>query len=90
MSNRDQPNKNPDQSDIYQIILQGHLSDQWSDWFDGFTIAPDERGQTILIGPVIDQAALHGLLKKIRDLGIVLISINRLDPGGEATNQKEV
>ena len=73
--------------DIYQIALQGHLSDQWSDWFDGFTITLDERGQTILTGPVIDQAALHGLLKKVRDLGLPLISVNRLDPGGGTTNQ---
>jgi hypothetical protein len=76
--------------EVYQIVIQGHLSDQWSDWFDGFTITLDERGQTILVGPVIDQAALHGVLKKIRDLGIVLISVNRLHPGEEATNQKEI
>ncbi len=73
--------------DIYQIILQGHLSSQWSDWFDGFTITLDQRGQTILVGPVIDQAALHGVLKKVRDLGIPIISVNRLDPGDEATSQ---
>jgi hypothetical protein len=72
--------------DIYQIILQGHLSSQWSDWFDGFTITLDERGQTILTGPVIDQAALHGLLKKVRDLGLPLISINRVDPDRGTTN----
>jgi hypothetical protein len=81
------PNRGTDQPAIYQIILQGHLSSQWSDWFDGFTITLDERGQTILTGPVIDQAALHGALKKIRDLGIPLISVNRLDPGEEATSQ---
>ncbi len=73
--------------DIYQIILQGHLSSQWSDWFDGFTITLDQRGQTILVGPVIDQAALHGVLKKVRDLGIPIISVNRLDPGDEARSQ---
>jgi hypothetical protein len=73
--------------DIYQIVLQGHLSAQWSDWFDGFTIMLDERGQTILTGPVIDQAALHGLLKKIRDLGLPLISVNRLDPDEGSTKQ---
>jgi hypothetical protein len=69
--------------DNYEIILQGHLSNQWSDWFDGFTIALDQRGWTTLVGPVIDQAALHGVLKKIRDLGMPLISVNRLDPGDE-------
>jgi hypothetical protein len=72
-------NRNSDRPAIYQIILQGHLSSQWSDWFEGFTITLDERGRTILVGPVTDQAALHGLLKKIRDLGTPLISVNRLD-----------
>ncbi len=70
--------------DIYRIILQGQLSGQWSDWFEGFTLTRGKRGRTILVGPVIDQAALHGLLKKIRDLGIPLISVNRLDPDQEA------
>ena len=73
--------------EIYQIVLQGHLRSQWSDWFDGFTFTLDERGQTILVGPVTDQAALHGLLKKIRDLGLPLISINRLYPDEESTDQ---
>jgi hypothetical protein len=81
------PKKDFDRPDIYQIVVQGQLSSQRSDWFDGFTIAPDERGQTSLTGPVIDQAALHGLLKKIRDLGLPLISVNRLDSGEEATSQ---
>ena len=79
-------NRNSDRPAIYQIILQGHLSDQWSDWFEGFTITLDERGWTILVGPVTDQAALHGLLKKIRDLGIPLVSVRRLDPD-DTTNQ---
>jgi len=69
------------QSDIYQIVLEGCLGSQWSDWFDGFTLSLDERGQSWLVGQVTDQAALHGLLNKIRDLGIPLISINRLDQG---------
>jgi hypothetical protein len=74
-------------SEIYQFVLQGQLSGQWSDWFDGLTITLDEHGQTILVGPVIDQAALHGVLKKIRDLGIPLISVNRLDPGKRAKSR---
>jgi hypothetical protein len=65
MTNERPPNRGSDRPDIYQIILQGHLSRHWSDWFDGFTITLAERGQTILTGPVIDQAALHGVLKKI-------------------------
>jgi hypothetical protein len=87
MMHESQPNRSTDRPDIYQIILEGHLSSQWSDWFEGFTITLDERGQTILVGPVIDQPALHGLLKKIRDLGIPLISVNRLDPGEEAPSR---
>ena len=75
------PNYGSDRPGIYEIVLQGHLSSQRSDWFEGFTITLDPRGQTRLVGPVIDQAALHGLLKKICDLGILLISVNRLDPG---------
>ncbi len=73
--------------DFYQIVLQGHLGTQWSDWFPGFIFTLDEQGHTILVGPVTDQPALHGLLKQVRDLGIPFISINRLDPGTEATNQ---
>jgi hypothetical protein len=80
-------NHNYDRPAIYQIILQGHLSDQWSDWFDGFMITLDESGRTILVGPVTDQVALHGLLKKIRDLGVPLISVKRLDPD-DTTNPR--
>jgi hypothetical protein len=87
MTTEKHSNRGSDQPAIYQIILLGHLSSHWSDWFEGFTITRDEQGQTILVGPVIDQAALHGLLKKIRDLGIPLISINRLDPGKPAKSQ---
>jgi hypothetical protein len=87
MTHKRHPKRGSDRPGIYQIILQGHLSRRWSDWFEGFTITLDEQGQTILTGPVIDQAALHGLLKKIRDLGLPLISVNRLDPDEEMTGQ---
>jgi hypothetical protein len=83
MKGKRRSNRNFDRPAIYQIVLQGHLSSQWSDWFEGFTITLDERGRTILVGPVKDQAALHGLLKKIRDLGIPLISVNRLNSDGD-------
>lgn len=73
MTHERHPNRSSDRRDIYQTVLQGLLSSQWSDWFEVFAITLDERGQTILVGPVIDQAALHGLLKKIRDSGILLI-----------------
>ena len=66
---------NSDAPRIYQIRLEGHLDRQWTEWFDGLTITLEENGDTILTGPVIDQAALHGVLKKIRDLGLTLISV---------------
>jgi hypothetical protein len=65
---------------IYQIKVKGHLADHWSDWFDGMQITIDpEEGETILSGAVVDQAALHGLLIKVRDLGLTLLSLNRIE-----------
>ena len=60
---------------VYQVRLKGHLDDQWNDWFEGLAITLEKNGETILTGPLVDQAALHGLLKKIRDLGLPLISV---------------
>jgi hypothetical protein len=70
---------------IYQIRLKGHLGSQWTDWFGGLTLTLEENGDTLLTGPVIDQAALFGLLKKVRDLGLPLISINPVEPGPSTT-----
>lgn len=64
---------------VYQIRLKGHLGSQWSDWFAGLTITLEDNGETLLAGPVVDQAALYGLLRKVRDLGIPLISVNRAE-----------
>ena len=61
----------------YELRVEGHLDEQWRNWFDGMTITQDENGETLIYGPVIDQAALYGLLKKIRDLGMLLIPVNR-------------
>ena len=69
-----------DQPILYQIRIGSHLGSQWTDWFEGMTITREENGETILTGQVADQAQLHGLLKKIRDLGITLISISPIDP----------
>ena len=66
---------------VYQIRIKGHLGHQWTDWFEGLTITLEENGETLLTGPVVDQAALHGLLKKVRDLGMPLLSVNRVEPG---------
>ena len=71
------------QSMVYQIKVKGHLGHQWTDWFEGLTITLEEGGDTLLTGPLVDQAALHGLLKKVRDLGIPLLSVNRVKPGQE-------
>jgi hypothetical protein len=69
-----------DQPVVYQIRIEGHLGPQWTEWFGGMTITPEDEGDTLLTGPVEDQAALHGLLRKVRDLGIPLISATRLKP----------
>ena len=66
---------------VYQIRIKGHLGRQWTEWFDGLTIALEDNGETLLTGPVVDQAALHGLLRKIRDVGMPLLSVNRVEPG---------
>ena len=68
---------------IYQIRIKGQLGCEWSDWFDGMAIATDDNGDTLLTGPVVDQAALHGLLRKVRDSGMVLVSINPIDTAGD-------
>jgi len=68
-----------DKQAIYQIKVKGNLDQRWSDWFDGFAITPQADGATQLTGPVADQAALHGLLGRIRDLGLPLLSIARLE-----------
>jgi hypothetical protein len=79
-SNRN-PKTDPGQPMIYQIRIKGHLGRQWTDWFEGLTITQEEGGDTLLTGPVVDQAALHGLLRKVRDLGIPLISAIHVNPG---------
>ncbi len=64
---------------FYEIRIKGHLDSHWSEWFDGLAITYGDRGETILSGPVPDQAALHGLLNKIRDLGPPLLSVNLVE-----------
>ncbi len=69
-----------DQHLYYEIRLKGYLDARWADWFDGLTITLEEDGNTLLTGPVMDQAALHGLLKKVRDLGLPLVSVCPVKP----------
>ena len=75
------PTGHYDRPGRYEIRLKGHLGTRWAAWFDGLTITRDTDGTTIIHGPVTDQAALYGLLQKIRDLGLPLISVNYVEPG---------
>ena len=80
MSNKLNPKTDPSQTMVYQIRIKGHLGRGWTNWFGGLTITLEENGDTLLTGPVIDQAALYGLLKKVRDLGMPLLSVNCVKP----------
>ena len=79
-----------DETGLYEIRVRGHLDARWSERFGGMTITLAENGETLLTGPVIDQAALHGLLKKVRDLGLPLVSVNPVRPSpADAANDKQ-
>lgn len=77
MTNRDNLITDPSQPAVYQIRIKGHLNEQWVDWFEGMNITLEENGNTLLTGPVVDQAALYGLLRKLRDAGMTLLSVNQ-------------
>jgi hypothetical protein len=85
LSNEIDIKTDPSKPMVYQIRIKGHLGREWTDWFEGLTITLEENGDTLLTGPVIDQAALHGLLKKVRDLGMPLVSVSPLEPGPSTT-----
>ena len=80
MSNKLNSEIDPSQPMVYQIRIKGHLGRQWTDWFEGLAITLEDNGETLLTGPVVDQAALHGLLKKVRDLAMPLVSVIRVKP----------
>jgi len=80
---------NPTQPTLFCIRIEGHLGDEWGEWFEGLTISREEDGQTLLVGPVVDQAALHGLLKRVRDLGMPLLSVNRVEHDQEAKKNQD-
>ena len=83
-----------EQGAVYEIRVKGVLDSRWSEWFDGMTLSSDANGETTLSGPVADQAALHGLLARVRDLGVPLVSVRRRDanrPLNEpATNRRDI
>jgi hypothetical protein len=81
MSEKPTPMKAHPEPELYEIRVRGHLDARWANQFEDLTITLEEDGDTLLTGPVIDQAALHGLLKKVRDLGLPLISVSPVEPG---------
>ena len=90
MSNKLNLKTDPDESTVYQIRIKGHLDAGWEEWFGGVTLTLEVNGDTLLTGPLVDQAALHGLLKKVRDLGMPLVSVNRVIPDrAEATGANQ-
>ena len=91
MSDKPRSDEKRNQAPSYEIRLKGHLDSQWTDWFEGLTITMEADGTTLLTGPVVDQASLHGLLKKIRDLGMPLVSICPIKPNnfGSSSYKKE-
>ena len=81
MLNEINSESDPGQPTVYQIRIKGHLGLQWTDWFGGLAITLEDNGDTLLTGPVVDQAALHGLLRKVRDLGLPLVSVSPVKSG---------
>ena len=81
MSNEINSESDPGQPTVYQIRIKGHLGRGWTDWFGGLTIRLTDNGETLLTGPAVDQAVLHGVLRKVRDLGMPLLSVSRVEPG---------
>lgn len=81
MANEPGSQADPNPPKVYQIRIKGHLDRQWAAWFEGMAITHAAEGETVLTGPVVDQAALYGLLRKVRDLGLPLIAVNHVQPG---------
>lgn len=90
MSNQLNPEVDPNQSMLYQIRLKGHLGRQWAAWFEGLTITLEDNGDTLLSGLVVDQAALHSMLRKVRDLGLPLLSVTNTKPSPADTSDDQL
>jgi hypothetical protein len=80
MSTADEATEDRNEPGLYEIRIKGHLDDKWADWFEGLTITRADNGETLLRGPLVDQAALHGVLRKVRDLGLPLLSVTTAVP----------
>jgi hypothetical protein len=80
MSTTDRSKEEYDETTLYEICIKGHLDHRWADRFTGMTLTQEDNGVTLLTGPVTDQSALHGLLRAVRDLGMTLLSVTRIEP----------
>jgi hypothetical protein len=89
MSTTDPSNVEHNEPGRYEIRIKGHLANRWADWFEGLTITLEDNGETLLTGRVADQAALHGVLRKVRDLGLPLVSVTRVEPDQPALPTSE-
>jgi len=90
ISNENNPKRDADQPTVYQIRIKGHLGQQWENWFGDVIITLEDNGDTLITGPLVDQAALYGLLKRVHDLGMSLLSVNRIEPShADAPNIKK-
>ena len=87
MSETHASNENHHEPELYEIRIKGHLADRWVHWFEGLVITLEEEGDTLLTGPVVDQSALHGLLRKVRDLGMPLLSVCAIESGWDDTSE---
>jgi hypothetical protein len=83
MSATDSSTRRPDEFELHEIRVQGHLDERWSDWLEGFAVTHESDGTTTLTGPLADQAALHGVLNRIRDLALPIVSVRRVGAAGE-------
>jgi len=81
MSDTHASTETPDEPGLYEIRVKGHLTERWADWFEGLTLTLEDNGDSRLTGQVVDQAALHGLLRKVRDLGLTLLLVMRVESG---------